>query len=323
MAEDYYKLLGVSKSATKSDIKKAYKKLAMKFHPDKNPGNKQAEEKFKKINEAYAVLSDDNKRKQYDNFGAEGFSNRYSQEDIFRGFDFSNIFEEFGMGGDIFGNLFGGGSGPGRRAGQGNPFSFNFGGNGSGGGGDPFARSSQGRKPASHPQNLDRELELKLTFEEAITGGKKSISFNAGSGMDRIIISVPAGIEEGKKLKVKGKGSADPHSGRKGDLYCKVIVTPHPHFKRDGTDLIIEKEVNITDLVLGGKIAVDTLDGAKIELKIPPLSKNNSFLRIKGKGVPSTKSLPGNLLVKLVAKLPEELDSKQKELFKKLAATGL
>jgi curved DNA-binding protein len=315
MAEDYYKLLGVSKTASKSEIKKAYKKLAMKYHPDKNRGNKQAEEKFKKINEAYAVLSDDDKRTQYDNFGAEGFSNRFSQEDIFRGFDFGNIFEEFGMGGDMFSNLFSGGGT--QRSGQGSPFSFNF------GGGDPFGRASQNRQSTSQHQNLDRELELRLSFEEAVTGGKKSISFNAGGGLDRIMISIPPGIEEGKKLKVKGKGSSDPLTGRKGDLFCRVIITPHPEFKREGNDLVIEKEVKVTDLVLGGKTAVTTMDGAKIELKIPALSKNNSFLRVKGKGVPAAKGQPGNLLVKLVAKLPDELTSKQKDLFKKLAGTGL
>lgn len=316
MAEDYYKLLGVSKTATKNEIKKAYKKLAMKYHPDKNKGNKQAEEKFKKINEAYAVLSDDNKRKQYDNFGAEGFSNRFSQEDIFRGFDFGNIFEEFGMGGDIFSNIFGGG-GP-QRGGQGSPFSFNF-----GDGGDPFGRTSQSRPSGTRHQNLNRELELKLSFEEAIAGGKKTISFNAGGGLDRIMISIPPGIEEGKKLKVKGKGSVDPLTGRKGDLYCRVMISPHPDFKREGNDLIIENEVKLTDLVLGGKTAVTTLDGSKIELKIPALSKNNSFLRVKGKGVPVSEGQPGNLLVKLVVKLPEELNTKQKDLFKKLAGTGL
>jgi curved DNA-binding protein len=315
MADDYYQILGVNKTAGKDEIKKAYKKLAMKFHPDRNKGDKQAEEKFKKIAEAYAVLSDEQKRKQYDNFGAEGFSNRYSQEDIFRGFDFGNIFEEFGMGGDMFSNFFGSA----KKTGRGSPFSFNF-----AGAEDPFGRErAQSRKTANPSRNLDRELELKITFEESIIGGKKTISFNTGGGMDRIIITIPPGIEEGKKLKVKGKGSVDPLSGRQGDLFCRIVILPHPDFKREGNDLVIEKEVALTDLVLGGKIDITTLDDARIELKIPPLTRNNSFLRIKGKGVANIRGIPGNLLVKLQAKLPDKLDSKQRELFEELAKTGL
>ncbi|MBU2512706.1 DnaJ domain-containing protein [bacterium] len=315
MAEDYYSILGVNKSATKADIKKAYKKLAMKFHPDKNKGEKQAEEKFKKINEAYAVLSDDNKRQQYDNFGAEGFSNRFSQEDIFKGFDFGNIFEEFGLGGDIFSTIFGGG---GRgKPGKGSAYSFNF------GGASPFENQTHPRDAGDRGSNLDREVELRLSFEEAIIGGKKSISLNSGVGMDRIIISIPPGIEEGKKLKVKGKGNIDQLTGRRGDLFCRITVSPHPDYKRNGNDLIIEKEVKLTDLVLGGKVDVTTLDNVKIELKIPPLTKNNSFLRIKGKGLANARGIPGNLLVRLSATLPAELDDKQKSLFEKLAKTGL
>lgn len=316
MAEDYYQLLGVEKSASKDEIKKAYKKLAMKYHPDKNKGDKKAEEKFKKINEAYAVLGNDEKRKQYDSFGAEGFSNRYTQEDIFRGFDINDIFEEFGFGSDIFSTIFGGGGG--KRSQQGSPFTFHF----NGDGGDPFGRQAHTRQSA-RPQNLDRELELKLTLEEAINGGKKTISFNAGEGMDRISITIPPGIEEGKKLKVKGKGSADHHSGQRGDLYCRVSISPHPDYKREGKDLVVEKEVKLTELVLGGKVNVTTLDNARYELKIPPLSKNNSFLRIKGKGVPYGNGKQGNLLVKLTAKIPDNLTDEQRKLFEQLAESGL
>jgi curved DNA-binding protein len=317
MAEDYYQILGVNKNAKKDEIKKVYKKLAMKFHPDKNKGDKGAEEKFKKINEAYAVLSDDNKRKQYDNFGAEGFSNRFSQEDIFSGFDFGNLFDEFGMGGgggDIFSTFFGGG-----KKKKGSAYSFNFG----EGGGDPFGRQTQGKRGPSPRQNLDRELELSLSFEESVMGGKKNVSFNSGSGPDRIMVSVPPGIENGKKLKVKGKGSHDAMSGKRGDLYCRIKIEPHAEFKRDGNDLIVEKEVRLTELILGGKVDVTTLDNIRIELKIPPLTRNNSFLRIKGKGVANSRGIPGNLLVRLSVKIPDKLKKEQKELFEKLAKTGL
>ena len=125
------------------------------------------------------------------------------------------------------------------------------------------------------------------------------------------------------ELKVKGKGSIDTRTGQRGDLYCKISIIPHPTLKREGNDLITEKEVKLTDLILGGKIDVTTLDNVHIELKIPPLTKNNSFLRLKGKGVVTPRGIPGNLLVRLSAKLPEQLTDKQKSLFEKLAKTGL
>lgn len=312
MAENYYKILGVEKKASKEQIKKAYKKLAFKFHPDKNQGNKQSEEKFKKINEAYAVLSNDDKRRQYDQFGAEDFSNRFSQEDIFRGFDLGQIFEEFGFGQDLFSNILGAGSPSGRKT----PFSFDF------GGGSFGQKANFGREGNQRPVR-DAEMELQLTLEEAVRGGKKTIALNSGSGVDKIILTVPAGIEEGKKLKVKGKGTVDPISGRRGDLYCKISIIPHQIFKREGQDLIMDKEVKLTALVLGGSVNITTLDQKNIELKIPALTKNNSFLRVKGKGVPVSAGKKGNLLVRLSARLPLKVDEKQKELFKELAETDL
>ncbi len=313
MAEDYYKILGVEKKATKADIKKAYKKLAMKHHPDRNKGNKQSEETFKKINEAYAVLSDDDKRRQYDQFGAEGFSNRFSQEDIFKGFNFGSIIEEFDLGEDIFSTLFGGG---GNKSGRGSPFSFDF-------GGGSFGRGQSSGRGGASPKGGDAEMELRLTLEEAVMGGKKTISFDAGGGMDRIVITIPAGIEEGKKLKVKGKGTANPMTGKRGDLFCKIVIAPHKEFKREGKDLVLEKEIRLTELILGGSVSVSTLDEKKIELKIPPLTKNNSLMRVKGKGVPGTRGKAGNLLIRLSARLPDELTEKQKELIEELSKEGL
>lgn len=314
MGEDYYKTLGVQKDASKSEIKKAYKKLAMKYHPDKNKGNKVSEEKFKKISEAYAVLSDDEKRNQYNQFGSEGFSNRYSQEDIFKGFDIGNIFEEFGFGNNVFSSFFGGGGGG--QSGRTSGFSFNPG-NGSQRSHSGF--SNMGRPP--EPQKT--ELELTLSLEEAVLGGKKTVSFNSGSGVDKISLAIPEGIEAGKKLKVKGKGMVDPYTGKRGDLYCKVSIAPHPIFKRDANDLIMEKEIKLTDLVLGTTIDVTTLDKKKIELKVPPQTRNNSLLRVKGKGVPTGKDGSGNLLIRLSAILPEKLTPKQKELFEELSKAGL
>lgn len=314
MAEDYYKTLGVSRGASKEEIKKAYKKLAMKYHPDKNEGNKVSEEKFKKISEAYAVLSDDEKKRQYDQFGAEGFSNRFSQEDIFKGFDIGSIFDEFGFGNNIFSSMFGGG---GRRTGrQGSNYSFNFG-NGQFPGNNGFGGASQQRKPQK------TELDLTLTLEEAVMGGKKTVSFSTDSGVDKIILAIPQGIEAGKKLKVRGKGAIDPYSGQRGDLYCRISISPHPVFQREGSDLVMEKEVRLTELVLGGTVSITTLDKKQIELKIPAGSKNNTVLRVKGKGVSPGKTGGGNLMVRLSAKLPDKLSARQQELFKELAESGV
>lgn len=325
MAEDYYKILGVTKNATKDELKKAFRKLAMKYHPDKNKDDKIAEDKFKKINEAYAVLSNDEKRKQYDMFGAEGFSQRYSREDIFKGFDFKNIFSDFeigdifgGRGGDLFSDLFGGGRKSRSRGGGG----FSFGDGGPFGSQGGFSRGSQSRQQASPPKHSETELHVRL--EDVVLGAKKRISLGTGSETETIDVTIPKGIENGRKLRLKGKGPADPYSGQRGDLYCKIIIDSHPDFEIRGKNLIMTKEIKLTGMVLGGKARITTLDGSEIELKIPANSKNNAMLRIKGKGIPGTKGKEnGSLLVRLCTKLPAQLDETQKRLFEKLAETGI
>lgn len=324
MAEDYYRLLGVSKNASKEELKKAFRKLAMKYHPDKTKGDKASEEKFKKINEAYAVLSNDEKRKQYDMFGAEGFSKRFSQEDIFKGFDFKNIFSDIGIGdifggrgGSFFSDLFGGGrKSRGRRS---SSYSSGF--------DNPFGSQggfSQGGQQYSSRAPQRSETELHINLEDVVSGAKKRISLDTGSGVETMDITIPKGIEQGQKLRLKGKGAADPFSGQRGDLYCKIIIDPHPVFKKKGNDLIMEKAVKLTEMVLGGKVRITTIDGNEIELKIPANSKNNAMLRIKGRGIPGTKGKPdGNLLVCLQAKLPGRVDENQQRLFEQLAETGI
>jgi curved DNA-binding protein len=313
MADDYYRVLGVSKTASKDEIKKAFRKLAMKYHPDKTKNNKEAEEKFKKINEAYAVLGNDEKRKQYDMFGAEGFSRRYSQEDIFRGVDFGSIFKEFGIG-DLFGgggfsDMFGGG----RRSGGRQSYSRGF--------QDPFSRRGPGGAP---PPPQRAEAELRISLDEVVSGGKKRVILDTGSGSESIEITIPRGVEEGQKLRLKGKGPQDPYSGKRGDLYCKMIIAPHPLFQRKGNDLILDQEVKLIDMILGGTVRITTIDQQQIDLKIPPLSKNNSMLRIKGKGIPGVNGkTDGNLLVRLQAQLPTQLDDHQKKLLEELAKTGI
>ncbi len=311
MAEDYYKLLGVAKNATKDELKKAFRKLAMKYHPDKNADDKAAEEKFKKINEAYAVLSNDEKRKQYDMFGAEGFSRKFSQEDIFSGFDFGSVFSEFGLGNDIFSNLFGGR----RKPGGGGGFSFDFG-SPFGGGGGGFQR--QPRRPRQE------ELELRVSLEDAVLGARRRVQLDTGSGPETLDITIPQGIESGKKLRLRGKGSLDPMTGQRADLICKIKVEPHPVFEVKGRDLAMDAKVPLTDMVLGGSVEITTLDGSQIKLKVPANSKNNSLLRVKGKGILGSKGAEdGNLLVRLQAVLPANLDDNQKRLFEELRETGL
>jgi curved DNA-binding protein len=323
MAEDYYQLLGVSKNAGQDEIKKAFRKLALKYHPDQNKDDKSAEEKFKKINEAYAVLSDSKKRKQYDTFGAEGFSRRFSQEDIFRGFDVGSIFKEFGMGsmfgggrgggGSFFSDIFSGGNRNSRSRQQSSSSSQNpFGGAGFGGGN--FNRQ---------PQSAPSETELHISLEDAVSGSKKRISLDTGNDSETIDISIPKGIGSGQKLRLKGKGPINPMTRQRGDLFCKIIIDPHPHFKTRGKDLVMETEIKLTDMVLGGKIKVTAIDGSTLQLKVPPLSKNNTMMRVKGKGIPGTKgSTDGNLLIRLQAQLPDSVDDTQKKIFEELAAAG-
>lgn len=321
MSEDYYKILGVERNASKEEMKKAFRKLAMKYHPDRNKDDKQAEEMFKKINEAYAVLSNDEKRKQYDMFGAEGFSRRYSQEDIFRGFDFKDIFSDIGLG-DIFGRGGGGGGsffdnlfGRGRNSGRGGSFSFDF---GRGGG------ASRGRRQQANPGPQRAETELRVGLEDVVAGAKKRVTLDTGNGIETIDIAIPVGIEDGQKLRLKGKGPLDPYSGQRGDLYCKIIIDPHPVYTRQGKDLVIEVPVKLTEMVLGGKVRVTTVDGNTIELKVPPNTRNNALLRVKGKGIPGTRGATGgNLLVRLQAQLPTRVDEGQRKLFEELARTGL
>ncbi|MFH1480929.1 MAG: DnaJ C-terminal domain-containing protein [Pseudomonadota bacterium] len=301
--KDYYKILGVSKSASPGEIKKAYRKLAMKYHPDQNKGDKTAEERFKEINEAYAVLSNPEKRKQYDMFGAEGFQQRFSQEDIFRDFDFSTIFKEFGFstggrGQNIFGQFFGGPS-----------FRTSHGG---------FGREPQGVK------GQDLTYELPITLEEAFSPTEKIISFRGGAGQEKISIKIPSGITTGKRLRVPGRGHPGHYGGPKGDLYVQIKVLDHLLFKREGDDLTLTQTIKISEAVLGTELEVPTIDKKVLRLKIPPGTQNNAKFRLKGYGIPHLGgSGRGDAYVRVSIEVPTKLTKKQKELIKKLAEQGL
>ena len=201
MADDYYKILGVDKKASAADIKKAYRKLALKYHPDKTKGDKVLEDKFKKISEAYAVLSDPEKRNQYDTYGSADFQQRFSQEDIFRNFDLGDILKEFGFGGGGFSGSFGRGGQRGgfSRAQGGNPFFQNMGGG--------FSQQQQ-------MKGRDLEYELPLTLDELINGTKKTITINQAGSTKAVEVKIPRGLTKGKKIRLAGKGEPGPHGGQ-------------------------------------------------------------------------------------------------------------
>ncbi len=313
MAKDYYSILGVDRKASADEIKKAYRKLAVQYHPDKHKGDKKMEEKFKEINEAYAVLGDEKKRKQYDNFGADGFSRQYSQEDIFRGYDFNDIFHEFGFGRDFFGeDLFSSIFEQAEQQ-QGRSFTFNF--------GSPFGRK-QGRRESRGA--APSEIAMEVTLEEVFNGAKKSVTIDFGRGKETLNVNIPKGIENGEKLRFKGRGAVDPATGMRGDLLAKIQVKPHYRFAREMKNLVVTEQVPLTSMVLGGSASVKTIDNRTINLKIPAGSRSGDTLRIKGQGIPDAKGgSPGDLLVRLTVKLPDKLTGEQKRLFEELKKAGI
>lgn len=315
MAEDYYQVLGIDKKATPEEIKKAYRKLAVKWHPDKNPNNKAAaEEKFKKISEAYAVLSDTEKRQNYDNFGsADQFRQQYSQEDIFRGFDLDEILRGFG-----FGGARGGGRTTfrtSRRGGEGfqdeDPFAGLF-----GGGAHQYANRPE--------KGQDAEYNLSISLEESVIGADKKISIQIENRIEDINVKIPPGISTGKKLRLPGKGLGGFNGGPNGDLYLNISVLPHPIFSRDGNDLYIEKTIKFSQAALGTTIDVPSLDGTTKRLKIAPGTQNNTKIRMKGYGVPGLKGAPkGDQYVKINIEVPKKLSENQAKLIEQLAADGM
>jgi DnaJ-class molecular chaperone len=277
---DYYEVLGIQKGASDDEIKKAFRKLAIKYHPDKNPGNKEAEEKFKEVNEAYSVLSDKTKRSRYDQFGHAGVGGDGGGDPFagFRGANGQSFNFDFGGGGldDILGSIFGFGGG--------------------------FRGARRGR---------DFRTSITIDFKEAIFGTTKTISVDG----EQTKLKIPAGIFDGQSIRLAGKGGEAPTAdGQRGDLYVEVRVRAHKHLTREGELILSEVTIPMTDAVLGTEIDVETVDG-KITMKVPAGTQPGTNFKLSGHGAPRLGSdQRGPHIVTVNVEIPRNLTKKQKDL---------
>lgn len=284
---DYYAILGVPPTASEKEIKRAYRKLAQKYHPDTTSGDETAEARFKEVNEAYEVLSDSETRKEYDHLremgyfvgGPGGGQRRVQVEDLFRG--------TAGRGGstfDVFGGL-----------------------------GDLFGRQTQARPRPGE----DLTAEMHLSFHDAISGTTRQLKVNGRT----VKVKIPKGVADGARIRIRGKGGPGRNGGPPGDLYVTVRVADHPIFGRRGKDLTITVPITFTEAALGAEIDVPTLDG-KVRLRIPPGTPNGKRFRVRGRGVESARGAKGDLLVKVEITVPRHLTEEQRELLQKFDETG-
>ncbi len=307
--KDYYETLGVSKNADEKEIKRAYRRLAREFHPDVNPGDPKAEERFKEINEAYEVLSDPEKRAKYDRFGASWQQYQRMGGDP-SGFDWSRWTTggfpggtrvEFG--GDL-GDLFGGDAG-----GFSDFFNALF--------GDMGMRSGGfGRRSRAGMRGQDLEQPVRITLEEAFHGTRRLLEKEGR----RLEVKIPRGVKDGSRIRIAGEGGHGSSGMPSGDLYLKVSVEPHAVFTRDGNNLRREIDLELYTAILGGEVQVDTLDG-HVTLKVPPETQTGRTFRLRGKGMPKLRqpSQRGDLYVKVRVRLPQNLSDREKRLFRELA----
>jgi DnaJ-class molecular chaperone len=299
---DYYKTLGVPRNATQDQIRKAYKKIARENHPDAKPGDNAAAERFKQASEAYEVLGDAEKRKQYDQFG--------------------DAFKYAKAGGGK-----GGGPFPGGGFGGAGPIDLGdlFGGQldledilgGALGGGRGRARARGGRAAARQGQDL--QTEMQIPFQMAATGGTYDLSVQRNGKVDRISVKVPPGVHEGSVIRLAGEGEPGSGGGRAGDILITVHVAPHPYFRREGNDVLLDLPVTVGEAALGAKIDVPTLAEGNVSLRVPPGTSSGVKLRLKGKGFPDPKTkTPGDQFVVVKIVLPKEVSERAKKLLEEL-----
>ncbi|WKS95833.1 J domain-containing protein [Riemerella columbina] len=300
---DYYKILGLEKTASQDDIKKAYRKLARKYHPDLNPNDKEAEKRFKEINEANEVLSNPENRKKYDKYGehwkhGEEYEKAQQQQQQYQNYSkqgFSGAdFGDQGDFSDFFQSMFGGGAG-----------------------GAGFGRSSRGRASGKF-KGQDISAELTLTLKEAAEKHQRTFEING----KKVRITIPAGVYEGLQIKLKNYGHEGINGGPNGDLYITFHITEDAQFKRVGNDLYTTADIDLYTALLGGEVIVNTLSGS-VSLKVKPETQNGTKVRLKGKGFPVYKQddQAGDLFVTYHVVLPTHLSEKQKELVKELKNT--
>lgn len=302
---DYYEVLGVSRNAAEAELKKAYRQLARKYHPDVNPGDKGAEEKFKEISEAYAVLSDPEQRKKYDIMGHEAFGPGF---DPFEGFRTGA--RGFGDFEDVLRGIFGGSRRASSRGGFGDIFSDIFGG----------ARE----QPPPRPQNLrgnDINYTLEVTLDDAFQGRLVSISLNRNQGNgkiapERLRVRIPKGVDNGSKVRLAGKGEPGHYGGPPGDLYIVVKVRPHPVFERKGDNLYETVPITFAEAVLGSRVIVPTMEG-ETKMTVPEGAQSDQTFRLKGKGMPRLKGGgQGDLYVKVNIVVPKNLNDDSRALIR-------
>lgn len=319
--KDYYGTLGLPKTATDKELKAAYRKLARKHHPDVNPGDPSAETKFKELNEAYEVLGDPGKRKKYDELGANW-----------------KYYEQAQAQGGGAGSPFGGGAwninmgGPGgsrpmtqeemeEMFGDGDPFSdfFTtfFGG---GGGGARGAQEHRRTHRPRHRKGRDLEHAVDLTLEEAFSGATRRVAIQQDGGARTIEVRIPAGVKDGARVRSAGQGESGAHGGSSGDLYLRVRLLPHPVFERRGQDLHTKVAVPLTTAVLGGDVAVPTMTGSTLRLKVPELTQNGQVFRLRGQGMPAVGKPAdrGDLYATADIAIPKALTERERELYGEL-----